>query len=215
MKTKDHISFSFIWTNILILMFGWYLSVYELFFLIISCNLPDFDLLDYIFLSILKFVFRNNDFYLYISQKKYEKNRKIILNILINTLGLIIFVLTKNIYILGLFIFISGFVFLEHRRFTHSILAYIIFSVIAWISLYQYSIKLIIIVSMGYLMHIIQDLFTYDGVELLYPKRKKYSLAKYFIKSANENKKVRNKLLHLSLILFIFILFLLKLLKAP
>lgn len=215
MKTKDHISFSFIWTSILVLIFGWNLSIYEIFLLVIACNLPDFDLLDYIFLTILKLLFRKNDFYLNIAQRKYEKTRKILLNILINILGILICVITKNIYILGLFIFISIFIFLDHRCFTHSILAYIIFSIISWISLSQYSIRFVEVVSAGYLMHIIQDLFTYDGVALLYPKQKKYSLAKYFITGSNENRKIRNNLFCLSLILLVFIVFLLKMLKTP
>lgn len=60
----------------------------------------------------------------------------------------------------------------KHRGVTHSILAMIIATLFTWLAIGRYAEYFCI----GYTSHLLLDMLNYQGIQLLYPLKKKYSL---------------------------------------
>lgn len=96
---------------------------------------------------------------------------------------------------------------LRHRGFTHSLLAMIILYIFIK-NFIQISNEDIIIISMcygffiGYASHLILDLITKEGVELLYPF--KINISIFFIKTNSNGEKIFNKFLKFIILMYIF-----------
>ncbi|MDY6011954.1 metal-dependent hydrolase [Clostridium sp.] len=95
----------------------------------------------------------------------------------------------------------------RHRGFTHSLLAMIILYIFIE-KFIQISNDDIIIVSMcygffiGYASHLILDLITKEGIELLYPFKKNISI--FFIKTNSNGEKIFNRFLKFIILIYIF-----------
>lgn len=95
----------------------------------------------------------------------------------------------------------------RHRGFTHSLLAMIILYIFIK-NFIQISNEDIIIISMcygffiGYASHLILDLITKEGVELLYPF--KINISIFFIKTNSNGEKIFNKFLKFIILMYIF-----------
>lgn len=176
MKPINHIKFSFIWLTIVVLILNLKVSILDCSMLLLGAIIPDFDLLDYIILFSFNLITKNCKIYKTIADDKYLLLRKSILFLLINILGIIVGVYINNLFIILPFTYISIFIFLKHRHFSHSLTSLIgltlIFLMISSISISYSFFKFFIL---GYLMHLVQDMCTYHGIPLLYPNKKQYS----------------------------------------
>lgn len=94
----------------------------------------------------------------------------------------------------------------RHRGFTHSLIAILILYIFIK-NFIKISNEDIIIISMcygffiGYVSHLILDLITKEGVELLYPFKKNISI--FFIKTNSNGEKIFNKFLKFIILLYI------------
>ena len=61
---------------------------------------------------------------------------------------------------------------LTHRGFTHSILGFITVTLTTIITIHRWDI--VAGIAIGYISHIVADMLTSQGVQLMWPKRKRY-----------------------------------------
>lgn len=77
----------------------------------------------------------------------------------------------------------------KHRTFTHSIIGYFCFlSLLSFLATIAFWDNLYYGLAIGYLSHIVIDMFNKSGVSLLYPNKQKASIGRIILNSSNEIK---------------------------
>lgn len=78
---------------------------------------------------------------------------------------------SRILRMLGLALILVGLS--RHRGFTHSLLGLVLFSVIVYIGTLNYNLYVVFVgFVIGYVSHLVLDLVTVQGIELLYPYKK-------------------------------------------
>ena len=176
MKPINHLKFSFIWLTAIVLILNLKISVVDCSMLLLGAVIPDFDLLDYIILLCFKLITKSCKTYKVISDDKYLLLRKSILFVLINILGILTALYISNLLIILPFTYVSIFIYLRHRHFSHSLTSLVCLgAILLLINCNSIPYSFFKFFILGYLMHLLQDMCTYHGIPLLYPNKKKYS----------------------------------------
>ncbi|MFI3209577.1 MAG: metal-dependent hydrolase [Peptostreptococcaceae bacterium] len=152
------------------------------------------------FLSLIIFIYSitlNNNYYMssllfvcfiiFNESKLNNKNlRKLFISLIFMLLSTIAYMISKDIYISVLILFLSIFPWLKHRGFSHSILAICLIYFLLKNIEEKYNIKyLALLSSISYSSHIfLGDIFTKSGVAIFYPiSSKKISLSPFSVGS--------------------------------
>ena len=178
MKTSSHVKISLLWVLILLNILSVSPNLTNICFLLIGVNLPDFDLIDYVALVILRkilFLIGCNGLYNKISKDSLIRKRKILWSSLLFAISILILITFNNLEYIFIVILVSFFIHMPHKQFTHSILGWIVLNV-ALLPVYKIGQASCIYLSLGYIFHIIQDLHAPNKMRLFYPFKKKVTL---------------------------------------
>ena len=83
--------------------------------------------------------------------------------------------LVSPLNVIGMILLMAFGIFGEtrpHREIMHSVLAMMIGTLLAWMAFPHFAIYFFV----GYASHLLLDMLNYQGIQLLYPKKKKFSL---------------------------------------
>lgn len=101
--------------------------------------------------------------------------RRIFLSLIVSLIGLFLFfVLKLSIFFTLALFYVAVLPWTKHRSLSHSLLSTTIIGGLTILGMQQYGLlKYGVYITVGYFLHIFEDMFTVSGVPLLYPFSKK------------------------------------------